>query len=111
MSRSVYVSIKRMRDAPENHVYNTPPVITTAKASTLCTVHLSTFHDVSDFCERCLYGSPKVSASPPHPQTHEQYQRFPYKYTITGTAMKISAIPHPIINIPSVPSRIISSRR
>ena len=45
--------------------------------STQVTSHRSTRHAVSDLSERWRYGSPAVSASPPQPQTHEQYHRFP----------------------------------
>ena len=37
----------------------------------------STFQDTVDLGVRCRQGSPSVSASPPQPQTQEQYHRLP----------------------------------
>ena len=42
-------------------------------------IQRSIFHALVDLLDNCRKGSPRVSARPPHPHTHEQYQRLPKK--------------------------------
>ena len=72
-------------------------------ASTPWTSQRSNFHAPIDLFERCLNGSPRVSAKPPQPHTQEQYHLFPKKYTITGTTTKVNTIPQTRMNKPNPP--------
>ncbi len=65
---------------------STSAVVTRASASTTWIVTLSSRQLRRVLEERWRQGSPKVLASPPQPQTQEQYQRLPKKKASSGAA-------------------------